>query len=399
MLKRSLLNISFVSVGNIFNAFLGLAFVAAVAKTLPIDGFGKYALLTSLLVFLSKIMDFGTNSVFVAKSIAKTESLFNRFVSLKIILFIVTIPISAAVLYMLGLLQKQILILFIFGLTGYCINYTFFAIFQKLEKFHYAILLNTLPALIKGSFAILIFLNIVTFNLTQSLTVFSLSILASTFLYLFVPNQFRKFKFSPQSVFSLFVFSFPAGVSILINEGWLALSNTIVKISKTFTDVGIFSLANKIANVFSLISLSIFTVLLPKNALRKREQLRYDFRETAILSLGILVFAVITTFFAKLFVSQIFGQKFEDSLSLLDILIFASAITAIHTFIENYFFVEEKTQIILIITTSKLITYIILATILIPLYSLQGLAFASLISAFTALLITSIVLIKDYKKH
>lgn len=82
MRKKSFINIFVVGAGNGINAILGLMFFTAVARTLSIEDFGKYALLASLLVSLSKIMDFGTNSLFVAKSIAKTQQYVNRFFSL-----------------------------------------------------------------------------------------------------------------------------------------------------------------------------------------------------------------------------------------------------------------------------------------------------------------------------
>ena len=62
MLKK----ISLVGVGNLLNAGFGLVFLAAAAKALPVQDFGRYAFLTSLLVFMSKIVDFGSNSIFVA---------------------------------------------------------------------------------------------------------------------------------------------------------------------------------------------------------------------------------------------------------------------------------------------------------------------------------------------
>ena len=69
MRLRSLYNISIVSTGNIFNAVLGMLFLFAVAKTLSIEVFGKYALITSVLVSISKIIDFGTNSIYVSNSL------------------------------------------------------------------------------------------------------------------------------------------------------------------------------------------------------------------------------------------------------------------------------------------------------------------------------------------
>jgi len=84
----------------------------------------------------------------------------------------------------------------------------------------------------------------------------------------------------------------------------------------------------------------------------------------------------------------VFGEKFSDSLSLLNILILAAAVTAIHTFMDNYFFIEEKTKTLMTITIGKLGMFILTAVSLIPRFGLIGLASANLIAALFALVIT-----------
>lgn len=391
MLKNLLIKISFVGVGNIFNAFLGLLFLTAVARTLPVEVFGQYALLTSLLVSLSKIIDFGTNSTFVARSLSEDHDLKESFISAKIILFLITLPVSLLILSFFKLTALPILFSFLIGLIAYGINITLFAFFQKAEMFTHAISLNTVPAAIKGLIAILIFLNLLHLDFTQLFVIFSLSMLACSPLYLLLPKQMRPRlggKIDIKNASTILKNTFSPGTSLLITNGWSALSNSLAKITKTFTDVGIFSIADKIANIFSLISLSIFTVLLPKNALRKKNKLSYEFKETTILSILILITAFFAIFASKLFILWFVGDRYKDSILLLDILIFASAITAIHIFIENYFFVEEQTKALLAINGTKLIVFVISSFFLIPIFSLKGLAFSQLISSITALIIT-----------
>lgn len=398
MLKKSFLSISFVGVGNVFNAALGFLFITAAAKTLPVSDFGRYALLSSLLVSLSKLMDFGTNSLFVAKSITSEQDILDKFFFLRLVLFIIALPVSLLVIYFLHLATPAILMLFVIGFIAYGINQTLFALFQKLEKFHFAILLNTIPAVIKGVLAALIFLKVVDLDLTRAFAVFSLTIISSIFLIPLLPKELRTFRLTRPSIFPFFKKAFPAGISLLINEGWLTISDTVAKITRTFTDVGIFSLANKIADIFSLASLSIFTVLLPKNAARKKEDLAYDLKETFLWSGILLVLAVAAIFTAKVFIQIVFGDKFAGSIGLLNILIFASALTAIHKFMDNYFFVEEQTKFLLFITTSKLTVFLILSFILIPALSLRGLALANLLAAVSALTITLSAILINIKK-
>lgn len=389
MRKKSFVDIFVVGAGNGINAILGLLFFTAVARSLSIEDFGRYALLTSLLVSLSKIMDFGTNSLFVAKSITKPQEYINRFFTLKLILFLSTLIIATAVLYFLNLYTPKILTVFFVGTIGYGMNILLFAYFQRLEKFVKAVGLNFIPASIKATMAGLIFFGFITINLTQAFTVFSLSILGSMLLIPYLPKAFLKPKITLNNVKAFFLETVPAGVSQVIKDGWLAIANTLAKITNNFSKVGVFYLANKIADIFTLISLSVFTVLLPTNAQRKKNKQAYDIRETALLGIGILLLATLVMGVAHYVTVPIFGQKFEASLSLLNILILAAAVTAIHSFMDNYFFVEEKTRVLMKISIGKLVFFVTSALILTNTHSLLGLAWANLLSALFALLLTA----------
>jgi len=384
--------------GNVFNALLGFAFLSIVAKTLDIESFGKYALLATLLVAVSKIIDFGTNSVYVADSISKDdETLLDTFYTLKLILLTISIPISIILLILLKLNSLNIVLYFILGLIAYTINYTLNSFFQKEQKFFHLILLNTFPAIIKGIFAVLIILNMVVFNLDRSFMVFSLSIFSSAIMWFFLPKEFKKFRFDFSKVKIYLKKSAPAGVSQLIFEGWPSISNSIAKIANSFSHVGIFAIAEKVANILQLGAISIFTILLPKNAYAKKRNEKYDFKEVFVISILILVIAFFGTFISRYFVSDFFDDKFAMSVPLLALLIFSSAFTSIHNFMENYFFIEEKTNSIMYINVGKLVLFLLISLILVPTHSLKGLAISNLISAMAALAATIIFISVDQK--
>ena len=399
MLKKSIFNISLVSAGNVIGSILGLILLTAAAKALPLNEFGKYALSTSLLVSISKIMDFGSNSIFVAESIingtvVKSSDAKSKFISLKIILFVISLVVSISLLLFFKLYTVKLLFLFILGIIGYLVNYTLFPFFQKDERYHFAVGLNFLPAIIKGVFGTLILLKLIRLDLNIAFSIFSASLFSSASLFIFMRNEFKNLKVSFSGLFSDLKLIYPAGISQIINESWMAISNGVIKLSKNFSDVGIFSLANKVSNAFSLISLSIFTVLLPKNSIRKKHNLKYDLTETAILSCLILLLSLVAIASTRYLFPLIFGDKFSQSVLLIDIMILASAFTAIHTFMENYFFVENQTKLLLVVSALKLSIFLTSSALLIPIFSLRGAAYAQLISAFVTLLTTITILTK-----
>ena len=390
-------NISIVSAGNIFNAILGFLFLSAVARDLSVELFGKYALVTSILLAASKIIDFGTNSIYVSESISKDREMASVFLFTKIVLLAISIPVSIIILLLLGLYSRDLVLLFIGGLVGYGINYTLFAFFQKAQLFLYTVLVNTIPGIIKGVIGVLIFFNYVQVDFISAFGIFSLAILASVIVLPFLPSEFKNIKLKKEGSIDFIKNSWAAGTALLVRVSWGALSNSILKIAKTFTDVGIFSLANKIANIFSLISLSVFTVLLPKNAMKKKQNEAYDLKETALISGLIMIMAGGAIIAGQFFIIRVFGTKFEASLPILNILIVAYALGSINHFLENYFFVEENTKGLLWITVVNLAAFMGLAFMLVPPYGLSGLAYTQLLSSAIALGMSAFVISTKYK--
>ena len=380
--KKSFLKIIYVGSGNAFNAALGFLFLGAAAKMLPLEQFGKYALLSALLISLAKIMDFGTNSIFVAKSITEDDTkLKNHFVSLKLILFIVSFIVSLLALHFLDLLTFKIILVFTAGLIFYGINFTLFGFYQKVENYTMLIFLNTVPALVKGTYAILIFLGFLKLDFVQFFQIFSLAIGPSALLFAFLPKEFKNINLDFSFVKQYLKQAFSPGVSQLISEGIPAVNNSLAKIFTNFGSVGIYSLADKISSAFALVSFTIFTVLLPQNASRKKGKEGYDYLETVLLSIGVLILAFFTIIFSKYLIPLVFGAKFDQSLDLLNILVLANAIGAIHVFLENYFYVENKTKYLAYISSGKLVMLILFSIVLIPIFSLKGLAWAQLLAA------------------
>ena len=115
------------------------------------------------------------------------------------------------------------------------------------------------------------------------------------------------------------------------------------------------------------------------------------------ISILILIAAFFGIFISKIFISEFFGDKFAESLPLMSFLIFASAFTAIHTFMEHYFFIEEKTNYIMYINIGKLGLFILLSILMVPSLSLKGLSLANLLAAVAAVLATVIFVKRNQK--
>ena len=173
-----------------------------------------------------------------------------------------------------------------------------------------------------------------------------------------------------------------AGVSQIINESWNTISNQIIKLVKSLADLGTFSLASKLSNVFSVISYSIYTVILTSNAKRKRDDLSYNIKESLILGTFLLALASLGTIISPFFFKILFSQAFAS----------------IHKFLDNYFFVEEKSNVLFSLTNFKLFVFVGLSVLLTFNYGLIGIASADLISSVLLTVITFIYIINKSRK-
>lgn len=394
-MKQSTKNISLVSFINLANLGLGVLLFLAVAVKLPKEDFGLYSLLTLLLVSFSKLIDFGSNSNFVSEFIGKSKNYLNELINFKLVSTVLVSIFSILFLYFINNIREvSIYTSFVLGLVFYGINYLLFALFQKDEEFIKASLLNFFPALVKGFFGFLIFFNYFNPTLINTFEIFSFSMLASSILLVYKFKELKYFKLNLN--LSHFVRNFfLAGVSQFINESWGTISNQIIKLSKSLSDLGTFSLASKLSNVFSVISYSIYTVILTSNAKRKKSDLNYNIKESLILGSILLILAALGSLLAPVFFNLFFGNKYDDSITIFAILLFAQAFASIHKFLDNYFFVEEKSTTLFSFTISKLIIFVSLSLFFTLNYGLIGIAIADMISSIIITTATFIYIINN----
>jgi len=380
-LSKTLFNLSTVSLINFVNMGLGLIFFTAVAKALSLEDLGVYSLITLLLVSLSKLIDFGSNSSFVSDFISRNKNYLNEFLNFKFLSFIITSIVAYIFLFIVNRFNSfEIYLIFISGLFFYMWNYLFFALFQKEERFLEASLLNFFPALIKAIFGISVLTNILNINLITALTIFSISMAGSFLIGWRKIPELSVFKFNFKILHFVKNF-YQAGISQFLSDSLGTTASQITKFLRDLTDLGTLSLASKLSNVFSTISYSIFTVILATNSKRKLESKLYNLQESIIIGGILFMLAVLGSLISPFFFSILFGDKFNDSIVLFNVLLFAGSFTATHRFLENYFYIEQKTGLLLKLTALKMILLISLSIILINYLGLLGVVIADLIAS------------------
>ena len=102
-------NLAVVGAGNFINGLGGFLFLIATAKLLPISDYGKFALIASIFLLLSKLTELGTTSSFVALSIKYSKDYGRALMVTKGILILAVLILSLPILNLFNLSHQSIL--------------------------------------------------------------------------------------------------------------------------------------------------------------------------------------------------------------------------------------------------------------------------------------------------
>ncbi len=386
--------VALLGTGNILNAGMGFLYILAVAKSLGVEDFGKYVLLAGILVSTAKLLDFGTNSLFVAKTIknsmADTKPEIESFINSKVYLFFISLGVSYTAIAYFRLINVTTILLTTLGIIGYLIYYILYGIFHKNENFQMLLLLNFIPGSIKGLFGALILLNFIELSYLGYFFVFIIAIFSILAIYpqANIPGIFVKPNFT--NFASKIKESYMAGMSQFINESWPSINSGLIKNFLSFSNVAVYSIADKMSDVFSLLSLAIFTVLLPKNARNKGRNTKYNFNEVLLLTTVIMFLAVVCYLGSVYVINNFLDGEYRKSIGLLGVLIFNSAIMAVTAFMEHHFYVEEKPKYLLVTNSVRLATLLTLSWLLLPSLGILGLAISNIVSTTLGFLLIAV---------
>lgn len=392
--------IMIVGAGNLINAIGGFVFVLAIAKTLSIEEYGFFALMSTIFILTAKLTELGTTSSFVTLSIKNSFALIKSLGLLKLILGIIGFFFGTFLLYFYKLNSFSLILIFAVGYIGYALNDFLFAIFQYKEKFALTALVNALPATVKLLAAVLILFGFFKINLLSAITIYTFALLSSLICVLFLPKLTLDLSSQIKlNIKRLINVGFPGGISQALNLAIPTINATIIFFVGSSFELGIFSLADKISTVLTLVGFSLFTVFLPKNAKYYTESGKVDLKSLKLPVVISLLSTITIVAFADLAIRLLFEEKYVLSTPVLQILSVSAGLSAITSLVENYFFILNKTKKLLLINCVKIATLVVLGTIFTTNFGYLGLAATNVCVSLAALLITFLALMDIRKQH
>jgi len=322
-------------VGNIMSAFFGFIFIYILTRKLSVDEFGVFSAAANLIVIISSFTDLGITTAminFVSQKLGNHDnygadrclkaSFIIRFVSVAIVStivllipkFVATNLLSTSdftVSYWVGLIS--------IGLTAWL---TFPYAMMAYKKFWSSVLLDWSLGIPR----ILIFLSLASLlpvNLNLALMSYGLStILPIFFGFSIIGLKFLKAKATKSDYLSLVKFSGWLGVNRIVSSISGRLDISMLANLTTASIVGHYSIASRLSSFVIVLSSSLGSVLSTRFSRfnDKEKEKRYLIKST-LFTLPIILGVIIWILVAKPFVLILFGDRYFESIKILQYLL------------------------------------------------------------------------------
>lgn len=259
--------------------------------------------------------------------------------------------------------------------------------FDAKVKAKYKVISNSLSNIIVASYKVLIVIagaGLIYFGSAVLLT----SVISALIAIFFIINKFdldfSKFKFSFSLAKSLFSKSWLLIFSSIFGVIYLKMDQVMLKWFKDSAEVGIYSVAVSLSEIWYFIPGIIVTTFTPrlisirkknKNTFKKKLQTGYDFLFLIAFSVSILI-----SLMAHPVINLLYGSEFSESAYILQIHIWSGIFIFMRTLFSKWIIMENLFKYSLYTHAIGAIVNIVLNIFFIPYYGAIGAAIATLIS-------------------
>lgn len=397
-IKSIFKNTSWLSISQIITSICAFLWTIIIARYLGVSDYGIVSFAISFTGLLGIIMDLGMSTYLtreIAKNKNKLQKYFNNIFLFKLILAIFLFFISVFVLYILGYPHLTIVVTLIFTIELIFMSMVGFfnGIFQAFENVKYQAI-----GTILNSGLLLIGILITIF--------FDLGIIAIAFAYMFgylIFFTYLSLKYLQEFNFPHFELDLPFIKEVLIGSAPFGLTNffytiyfsiDVVMLSYLTGDytTGIYKSAYNIINVFTTFFVVYQSVIFPvmskffeesQNLIKTSYELSVKY-----LLLIILPISIIICFYARPIVDLIYSSQYSLASAPVQILIWAVSFLFINGAASILLNAIDKEKTVTKIYIFAAIFNVCLNVILIPLFSYDGAAIATVISEIVITILT-----------
>ena len=390
---------------EIISRLLGFLTIVYLGRILDKEGFGVIGFAGAFVSYFILAVNFGFNT-YGAREVAKDKVLTSKFVNNILTLRLVLAALLIVLLIIIVFLtQRNILVRYVILITGLNIFSNAVAlnwVFQAVEKMQYIALRQVISGLL-SLIGVIIFVHSQNDILIAAFILSASILVGNIWLIPVYKKLFGRIRFEYSFLFwkKLIVESFPLAVASIMIGIYYNLDMVMLGYMKPEADVGIYNAAYKIF-LFAIVPFGlIFSSFLPtlsRIGLKKSQEFTSTLKKYGKFVIGPgIVSSLLLFFFSKEIVQIVFGDRYLASYLPLTILAVNVLIISINVFLGNPMMAWGKQKEYSIAITFGAITNIILNFLLIPKYSYNGAAVATVLSE-TTVFIGLIFLFKKFTR-
>jgi len=377
--------ISLVS-AELFSKLIAFFTTVYLARVITPEGFGIIGFATAFISYFLLFIDLGLDTISL-KKISNDQTVVGRYVnniiSFRLLISIIVYLLLFLIILLLNIETVQKAAILLLGLNLFVQSITLDFVFQATEKIKYLSI-----KVISKNLLTLILVLIFVRNISDVLLVVFIFVLTNLAVSIWMlkkySNIFESFKWGIDYGFvkKLVAESFPLAISAFMISIYYNLDMVMLGMIKTETEVGIYNAVYRIFMIGILPIGVIVKILLPSisRILEKDKLINSLIKYGIMLLVTSVIVSVVFYFFAEELLIIIFGKQYIAGTYALMIISFNIAVIGVNVFFGNPLTVWGKQRQYAVAITFGAIANILLNIILIPKYSYNGAAFATLLS-------------------
>ncbi len=390
-MKKLIANFSWLTLDRVVRLGVNLFIVGWIARYLGREQYGLFNYAMSLTILVSALASLGTNNIIIREIVnhpeKKLEILGSAFIMRQIggILVVIVSIILVMIINRDDSLTR--ILVFIASLTYLVSSFDIIDLyFQSQLKSKYAVIANNSVFIILSCVRVALILMkapLMAFAIAATAEVF-LAQIAMVIMYHTTGESVFKWKWNTRIAREMFRDSWPLLLSTMSAILYLRIGQVMLGKMVSYTEVGIYSAAVKISEVWYFVPVMVSVTIYPKLIeLKKTNEELFNRRLLEFFSIMALISygAMIPTFFLnRQIITIIFGQQYVAAGAILSIHIWAGLFYAMGVARACWCNIENYTRGTFYSTLAGAILNVILNIPLIPMYGGMGAAAATMIA-------------------
>jgi len=402
ILARMAKNTIAIGIGRLVSPLFNLILVIYIARVLGNEPFGIYSFTLNYLVIFQSVASLGF-AYFIPREVAIRREDANRYLVngclIELVSALMFMSCMILVAFALGYPEDTMVAVTVasFALLPSTINVTFEAIYVSFERVEAVALVSLAESALKVALSLALLMN--GYGIVAVFIVIVLSRVAATLLHtMIVHRHFFRLRFDLDLAFCRKMVRAALVFGLIDLLAYVFIKIDIVMISKMrgMADVGLYSAAWKILEVFFLIPGSFIAIIIPiysRIYVRSREHFQ-GLIEISVRVLWIILFpmALWVFFYAEDLIQLIFGPNYTESILALKILIWSIIPFAADSVLGKALIAGGLQKADVWILAMGTVGNIVLNIYLIPRYGICGASGATGISILLTLLLKNFFL-------